>query len=64
MSPSFKGRVILPGRLKGEAVVAREGFNTFAHLHESVLEGSPSAVTSKILCLPRTIGSTSAGAIW
>jgi predicted aconitase with swiveling domain len=64
MNRTFKGRVILPGRLQGEAVVTREGFNTLAELHTSVLEGAPSAVTGKILCLPRTIGSTSAGATW
>ncbi len=75
---TFKGRAILPGNLKGEAVVTRTGFNTLASFYKALLTGSTKAVCSdqdnpelfgkdlrdKIVCLPISIGSTSAGATW
>jgi predicted aconitase with swiveling domain len=75
---SFKGRAILPGRLEGEALVSRVGFNAYASFFDSLHDQVTSAVSAdtgnaelfgkrldgKIICLPNTIGSTSAGAVW
>jgi len=74
----FQGRAVLPGRLSGEAIVTRSGFNTLASFYQALLSGSRKAVCSdqdnaelfgrdlkdKIVCLPVSIGSTSAGAAW
>jgi predicted aconitase with swiveling domain len=76
--PIFQGRVVFPASLEGEAIVTRKGFNTLASLSGAILSGSDAAVcsdhdnedlhgqvlTGKILCLPKTTGSTSAGATW
>lgn len=74
----FKGRSILAGKTEGEAIVSQFGFNAYAsffnNLHDQV-ETSYCAdsnnqdtygkvLTNKILCLPQTTGSTSAGAVW
>ena len=78
MSKSFKGRPILPGNLKGEALVTHKGFNTVASFYTSMHAQSKTAtcfdanneelfekvLTDKIICLPKTIGSTSGGAVW
>ena len=78
MSKSFKGRSILPGKIEGEALVTRSGFNAYASFYNSLHHDAVSAVcadsgnkalfgkdlTGKIVCLPKTIGSTSAGAVW
>lgn len=78
MSRSFKGRAILPGNLEGEALVTHVGFNTYASFYTSIhiqVEMAQCAdngnqelygknLTDKILCLPKTIGSTSSGAVW
>ncbi|TEU18340.1 MAG: DUF126 domain-containing protein [Anaerolineales bacterium] len=78
MSRSFKGRAILPGNLEGEALVTHVGFNTYASFYTSIhtqVEAAQCAdssnqelygkkLTDKILCLPKTTGSTSAGAVW
>ena len=78
MSRSFKGRAILPGNLEGEVLVTHVGFNTYASFYTSIhtqvetaqcadsdnLELYGKNLTDKILCLPKTIGSTSAGAVW
>jgi predicted aconitase with swiveling domain len=75
---SFKGRAILPGSLEGEALVSRMGFNAYASFFDSLHDQVTSAVCAdssnaelfgkrldgKIICLPNTIGSTSAGAVW
>jgi predicted aconitase with swiveling domain len=75
---SFKGRAILPGSLEGEALVTHLGFNTYASFYTSIHAQVESAVcadsgnqelygknlTGKIICLPKTVGSTSAGAVW
>jgi len=77
MSRAFRGRAILPGHIQGEAVVTRTGFNTLASFQRSMIRRSRTAVcsdqdnrelygkvlTGKILCLPRTIGSTTGGLI-
>ncbi len=78
MSRSFKGRAIIPGHLEGEALVTRLGFNTYASFYTSMHTRAEKAVcsdsgnydlygknmTNKIICLPKTIGSTSGGAVW
>ena len=75
---SFKGRAILPGNLEGEALVTHVGFNTYASFYTSIHSHVEAAVcadsgneelygknlTGKIICLPKTVGSTSAGAVW
>ena len=78
MGRSFKGRAILPGRAEGEALVTHAGFNAYASFYTSIhvqVEAAQCAdsgnrelygknLTDKIICLPNTIGSTSAGAVW
>jgi predicted aconitase with swiveling domain len=78
MSRSFKGRAILPGNLEGEALVTHVGFNAYASFYTSIhvqVETAQCAdsgnqelygknLTDKVICLPKTIGSTSAGAVW
>ncbi len=78
MSQIFKGRAILTGNANGEAVVTHTGFNSLASFYRSMLIGASQAIcsdqdnkelfgkvlTDKIICLPKTIGSTSAGATW
>jgi predicted aconitase with swiveling domain len=75
---SFKGRALLPGDLEGEALVTHVGFNTYASFYTSIhgpVEAAQCAdsgnqelygknLTDKIICLPKTVGSTSAGAVW
>jgi predicted aconitase with swiveling domain len=75
---TFKGRAILPGDMEGEAVVSHRGFNTYASFSTSMLTKAEVAIctdrnnaelhgkelTGKILCIPKTIGSTSSGAVW
>ena len=78
MRRSFKGRAILPGSLEGEALVTRQGFNAYASFYDSIHVQVEEAIcadsgnqelygkslTGRIICLPKTIGSTSAGAVW
>jgi predicted aconitase with swiveling domain len=78
VSKSFKGRPVLPGNLEGEALVTRVGFNAYAsfstsiHIQVETAQCADSSnrelygknLTDKIICLPKTIGSTSAGAVW
>ena len=75
---SFKGRAVLPGNLEGEALVTHVGFNAYASFYTSIhtqVEMAQCAdsgnqelygknLTDKIICLPKTTGSTSAGAVW
>jgi predicted aconitase with swiveling domain len=75
---TFKGRPILPEDLEGEALVTHVGFNTYASFYTSIhaqVEAARCAdsgnqelygknLTGKIVCLPKTVGSTSAGAVW
>jgi predicted aconitase with swiveling domain len=76
MSRIFKGRAILPRPVEGDAVVTHSGFNTLASFYKSILTKPEVAIcsdqdnkelfgkplTDKMVCLPKTIGSTSAGA--
>jgi predicted aconitase with swiveling domain len=78
MSKTFTGRAILPANLSGEALVSRRGFNAYASFYNSLHEDAKSAecadrgntelfgrnMMGKIVCLPKTSGSTSAGAVW
>jgi predicted aconitase with swiveling domain len=78
MTRSFQGRAVLAGSVSGSALVTRGGFNTLASFYKSISEGAKRAIcsdqdnpdlygkdlTDKIICLPKTIGSTSAGAVW
>jgi predicted aconitase with swiveling domain len=75
MSKTFKGRVIIPGNVAGEALVTHSGFNMLASFQKSLVTKSKKAIcsdqnnkdlykknlTGKILCLPQTIGSTTGG---
>ena len=72
---TFKGRVVLGGNLAGESVVSRQGFNTLATYFRGLTTGSSICndqnnkdlyqkdLGGKIICLPRTIGSTTGGMI-
>jgi len=74
----FKGRAILAGTIKGEALVTHSGFNTLASFYSCICSQTTEAIcsdsgnrelygrnmTDKIICLPKTIGSTSGGALW
>jgi len=78
MSKKFYGRVILPGKTKGQILVTRQGFNTLASYYKTATGNAAAAICSdqdnkdlygkdlsgRIICLPKTIGSTSAGATW
>jgi len=78
LGTTFKGRTILAGEASGEALVSRLGFNAYAVFYNSLEEGLKSArsadsgnqgifgkrLDGKILCIPNSIGSTSAGAVW
>ncbi|TDT63601.1 aconitase X swivel domain-containing protein [Fonticella tunisiensis] len=77
MSKEFKGRVVLGGNLKGEAVVTHSGLNILASFQRSALKKAKRAIcadqnneeiygkdlTGKIICLPKTIGSTTGGMV-
>lgn len=78
LSKSFKGRPVLPGNIEGEVLVSLGGFNAYASFYNSLYDdvkiarcsdsGNPDTfgkiLSGKILCMPKTIGSTSAGAVW
>ena len=73
----FKGRVIVPGTVKAEALVSHGGFNTLASFQKSLMFGDKKATCSDqnnsdiygkpmhgmALCLPQTIGSTTGGMV-
>jgi predicted aconitase with swiveling domain len=77
MNKEFKGRALLRGDVSGEAIVTREGFNTLASYIKSAIRRSKRAIcsdqnnkdlykkdlTDKIICLPKTIGSTMGGLV-
>ena len=78
MSKTFTGRAILPAGLSGKALVSRKGFNAYASFYNCLHDGAKSAVcadngnpelfgknlTGRIICIPTSSGSTSAGAVW
>ncbi len=77
MEKAFKGRVVLAGNIKGEAVVTHQGLNILAAFQKSALKKSKRVIcadqnntelfnkdlTNKIICLPQTIGSTTGGMV-
>jgi predicted aconitase with swiveling domain len=77
MTRQFTGRALLPGNTSGEAVVTTHGFNSLASYKKSALKKSKRVIcsdqdnpdlykvdlTDKILCLPKTIGSTTGGLV-
>ena len=78
MSKIFTGRTILPASLSGKALVSRKGFNAYASFYNCLHDGAKFAecadngnpelfgknLTGRIICIPTTSGSTSAGAVW
>lgn len=78
MSRTFQGRAILPGKVEGRALITKTGFNAYACFYNSLQDGVIYAecadsgnialfgkrLDRAIICLPNTIGSTSAGAVW
>lgn len=77
MEKEFKGRVIGGGNFSGEAVVSHQGVNTLATFQKSALKNAKQVISSdqnnpdiyklnltgKVLCLPKTIGSTTGGLV-
>lgn len=78
MGKIFRGRAVIPGNVEGEALPTHQGFNAYASFYNNLREEADSAIcadtgnrelfgknlTGKIICVPKTIGSTSAGAVW
>ena len=74
---TFKGRVVVPGSCKAEALVTKNGFNTLASFQKSLQFGDKEAkcgdqnnpdlfgkpMFGTALCLPQTIGSTTGGMV-
>lgn len=77
MSKVFQGRVVLGGDIEGESVVSHEGLNLLASYQKSALKKAKNVIcsdqnnkdlynknlTNKIICLPKTIGSTTGGMV-
>lgn len=73
----FKGRVVVPGTCKAEALVSRGGFNTLASYQMAIMFGDKKvkcgdqnnpdmykqSMIGKAFCLPQTIGSTTGGMV-
>ena len=73
----FKGRVVVPGECKAEALVSHGGFNTLASYQMAIQFGDKEvkcgdqnnpdlhkkSMLGKALCLPMTIGSTTGGMV-
>jgi predicted aconitase with swiveling domain len=79
MATTFKGRVLIPGNLEGEALVSKQPFNTTASYFTNMFAGNTKDapctdannkelyqkdLSGAIICTPQTVGSTmGAGAI-
>lgn len=77
MKKLFRGRVILSGDIRGQALVTHSGLNILASFYQCILKDDDAAIcsdqdnlelygqnlTNRIICLPRSIGSTSATAV-
>jgi len=75
---TFKGRPAVPGAVEGSAEVSRVGFNTCATYVDVLISGSDSGIcqdhdnkdlfghdlADKIVCIPQTIGSSSAATLF
>ena len=73
----FKGRVVVEGECKAEALVSHGGFNTLASYQMALMFGDKQVkcgdqnnpdlykkpMLGKALCLPMTIGSTTGGMV-
>ncbi|HMM32344.1 MAG TPA: DUF126 domain-containing protein [Clostridia bacterium] len=73
----FKGRPVVAGKARAEAIVSHEGFNTLASFQKALMFGDKEATCSdqnnaelygkqmagKALCMPQTIGSTTGGMV-
>lgn len=78
MSRTFRGRPALPGNVDGPAMVSHVGFNTCATYVDVLISGADSGVCQdhdnpdlfgkdlkdSILCIPQTIGSSSAATLF
>lgn len=74
---TFRGRPVIPGTVKGEAVVSKRGLNILATFQKAVIMRKKRAVggdknnpdiygvdlTNKILVIPAGIGSTTGGLV-
>ncbi|MEN6417565.1 MAG: DUF126 domain-containing protein [Clostridiaceae bacterium] len=77
MAKTFKGRPVVPGTVRAEALVSRQGFNTLASFQKALMfkdkdakcsdQNNPELfekpMHSTALCLPQTIGSTTGGMV-
>ena len=75
---TFKGRPAVPGKAEGSAEVSHIGFNTCATYVDVMISGTDSGVcqdhdnkdlfghdlADKIVCIPQTIGSSSAATLF
>ena len=73
----FKGRIVVPGTCRAEALVSPGGFNTLASYQMALMFGDKKVkcgdqnnadlykkpMLGKALCLPMTIGSTTGGMV-
>ena len=74
---TFNGRVVVSGTVTGQALVSHGGFNTLASFQRALMFGDRKAtcgdqnntdlygkkMAGKVLCLPKTIGSTTGGLV-
>lgn len=74
---TFNGRVVVTGTVTGQALVSHGGFNTLASFQRALMFGDKKAtcgdqnntdlygkkMAGKVLCLPKTIGSTTGGLV-
>ncbi len=74
---TYKARPIIPGHVKGEAIVSKQGVNWLATFQESIIKGKKKAVggdrnnpyiyrkvlTDKIMVIPLGIGSTTGSVV-
>jgi predicted aconitase with swiveling domain len=75
LTKNFKGRVVLGGSIHGECIVTHQGFNILASYLGALSAGDTICsdqnnrelykkdLKGKIICLPKTIGSTTGGMI-
>ncbi len=75
---NFRGRPLFKGKLHAKALVSHTGFNSLASYYSTVLKDDDMAICGdhnspelygkdlkgSALCIPTTVGSTSAGAVW
>ena len=73
---TFKGRVVLPGKVTGKATVSKRPFNTTGSYYDNCFAGKTDSapctdinnkelygkeLSGAIICLPTTVGSTTGG---